>query len=44
MDDFVIINGVLIRYDGNDQDIVIPDSVQRIGDPVCRTVWWNVWC
>ena len=34
MDDFVIINGVLIRYDGNDQDIVIPDSVQRIGDRV----------
>ena len=34
MDDFVIINGVLIGYNGNDQDIVIPDSVQRIGDRV----------
>ena len=30
--DFVIENGVLKKYTGNDGDVVIPDSVTSIGD------------
>lgn len=30
--DFQIEDGVLIRYTGKDKDVVIPDSVTKIGD------------
>ena len=32
INDFVIEDGVLIKYKGDDSDVVIPDSVTSIGD------------
>ena len=33
-DDFVVINGILIKYKGNGGAVTIPDSVTSIGDHV----------
>ena len=32
MNNFIIENGILIKYIGNDRDIVIPDEVTDIGE------------
>ena len=41
MSDFVIENGILVKYNGNDGDVAIPDGVIGIGNDVfnqCKTL------